>query len=74
MNRLERGERIFDICHNLRFAHSSIRTVPDNGDRIKKVLSVKITLNANCLQQGVFVCGAAQPQFYWKELYQRVWL
>jgi len=31
-------------------------------------------LNANSLQQGVFLCGATQPQSYWKEQYQRVWL
>jgi hypothetical protein len=31
---LEKGERIVDICHNVRFAHSSVYTIRDNADRI----------------------------------------
>jgi hypothetical protein len=27
---LEKGERIVDICHNVRFAHSSVHTIHDN--------------------------------------------
>jgi hypothetical protein len=30
----EKGERIIDICHEVRLAHSSIRTIPVNADRI----------------------------------------
>lgn len=38
---------------------------------LKKVLSVWTTFNANNLKQGVFVCTARLPQFYWNELYQK---
>jgi hypothetical protein len=31
---LEKGERIVDIWHNVVFAHSSIRTIRDNADKI----------------------------------------
>jgi hypothetical protein len=48
--------------------HSSIDTVCDNTDRIK-ALSVQLTLTANNLKQGVFVCIARLPQSYWNELY-----
>ena len=30
----EKGERIVDTWHNVRFAHSSVYTVCDNADRI----------------------------------------
>jgi len=30
----EKGERIIDICHKVRLAHSSIPTIRDNADRI----------------------------------------
>jgi len=33
---LAKCERIVDICHNVRLAHSSVRTVGDNADRIIK--------------------------------------
>lgn len=36
INQLEKGLRIVDICCNVWFAHSSICTIPDNGDRIKE--------------------------------------
>jgi hypothetical protein len=29
-----KGERIIDICHKVRLAHNSIRTIHDNADRI----------------------------------------
>jgi hypothetical protein len=32
LSRCERGERFVDICHNVRLAHSSIRTICDNVD------------------------------------------
>jgi hypothetical protein len=35
INRLENGERIADICRNVRLAHSSVRTIRDNADKIK---------------------------------------
>jgi len=31
---LEKGEQIVNICHSVRFAHSSVCTVYDNADRI----------------------------------------
>jgi hypothetical protein len=31
---LEKGEQIVDICHNVRFTHSSIHTIPDNVETI----------------------------------------
>ena len=29
------GEQIIDICHNIRLAHNSLRTICDNVDIIK---------------------------------------
>jgi hypothetical protein len=34
-SRLEKDERIGDIRHNVRLAHSSVHAIPDNADRIK---------------------------------------
>ena len=34
ISRLGKGERIVDISRNVRFAHSSVPTIRDNGDRI----------------------------------------
>ena len=31
---LEKGERIVDICHNVRLTHSSVHTICDNDGRI----------------------------------------
>jgi hypothetical protein len=42
ISRLKKGERIGDICRNVRLAHSSIHTICDNADRIKKVLSQEL--------------------------------
>jgi hypothetical protein len=36
ISRLEKGERIVDVCHNVRLAHSSICTIRDNVDKIKE--------------------------------------
>jgi hypothetical protein len=33
IGQLEEGERIVDICHNVRLAHSSVRTIRDIVDR-----------------------------------------
>jgi hypothetical protein len=33
---LEKGEWIFDICHNVRCADISVRTIRDNADKIKE--------------------------------------
>jgi hypothetical protein len=30
----EKGERIVDICHNIKFAYSSISEIRENADRI----------------------------------------
>jgi hypothetical protein len=63
----EKGDRIVDICHNVRLAHSGVHTICDNADRFKKVLSVQTTLNANNLKQGMFVCASRLPLSYWNE-------
>ena len=34
ISQLEQGERIINICHNVRYAHSSAHTVCDNVNRI----------------------------------------
>jgi IS30 family transposase len=34
VSRLEKGDWIFEICHNVRRAHISVHTVCDNADRI----------------------------------------
>ena len=36
INRLEKGEQIVDICHNVRLTHSSVHTIRNNADRIKE--------------------------------------
>ena len=33
---LEKGEQIVDICHNVRFAYSSVHTIRENADRIRE--------------------------------------
>ena len=32
----EKREQSADVCCNVRFAHSSIHTIPNNSDRIKE--------------------------------------
>jgi hypothetical protein len=34
ISRLEKGEQIVDICHNVMFTHSSVHTIHDNADKI----------------------------------------
>jgi len=34
LSQLEKGERIVDICHNVRYAHISVHTIHDNADWI----------------------------------------
>jgi hypothetical protein len=34
ISRHEKGERIVDICGNVRLTHSSIHTIHDNADKI----------------------------------------
>jgi len=34
ISRLEKGDQIVDMWHNVRFAHNSLHTVCDNTDRI----------------------------------------
>jgi hypothetical protein len=41
ISQLDKDERI-DICHNVRLAHSSIHTIRDNADNLKKVLSQEL--------------------------------
>jgi hypothetical protein len=65
ISQLEKGERIVDMCHNVRLARSSVCTLHDNVDRIKV-----------SAQSGtkVFVCITRLPQSYWNELYQQIWV
>jgi hypothetical protein len=39
ISQLEKGERIIDIRHNVRFAHSSLCTINVNTDQFTNVLS-----------------------------------
>jgi hypothetical protein len=62
ISRLEKGERIVDICHNVRLTHSSVHSIRDNADRIKE--SAKSGTK-------VFACVARLPQSYPNEPYQK---
>jgi hypothetical protein len=56
ISRLEKGEQIADIHHNVRLVCSSICMIRDNADWIKE--SAKCLDNIKCQQsekQGVFV-------------------
>jgi hypothetical protein len=37
ISRLQKGECIFDVWHNVRCAHSSIRTIHENADRFTEI-------------------------------------
>jgi hypothetical protein len=37
ISRLEKGERIVDICHNVRLAYGSMCTVLHNSDRFVEI-------------------------------------
>jgi hypothetical protein len=65
ISRLEKGERIVDICRNVRLTHSSLHTIHDKAYRIKE--SPKSGIK-------VFVCVARLPQSYQNELYQKPWM
>jgi hypothetical protein len=60
ISQLEKGERIADICRNVRLAHSSIHTFHDYTDRIKE-----------SAKSGTSVCVARLPQSYPNEPYQK---
>jgi hypothetical protein len=62
---LKKGERIVNVCHNVRLAHSNVHTIRDNADRIKE-----------SARSGtkVFVCVARLPQSCWNEPYQQLWM
>jgi hypothetical protein len=62
ISRLEKGERIVDVFHNVKLAHSSVHTIRDNADRIKE--SAKSGTK-------VFVCVARLPQSYQNEPCQK---
>jgi hypothetical protein len=64
ISQLGKGERIVDICRNVRLADSSIYTVHDNIDRIKESAKSRTK---------VFVCVARLPQPYPNEPYQKLW-
>jgi hypothetical protein len=53
ISRLQKGERIVDICCNVRLAHGSICTIYDNADRIKE--SAKCLDNIQCKQSEMGV-------------------
>ena len=74
ISHLEKGEKSVDICCNMRLARSSMRTICDNADRIKESTKFSITVNANNLKQGVFVCVARLPQSYRNEPYKKLWM
>jgi hypothetical protein len=61
-SRLDNGERIVDICHNVVLAHSCVHTIRENADRIKESAKSGTKL---------FVCVARLPQSYPKEPYQK---
>jgi len=63
--RLEKGERIVDMCCNVRLAHGFTRTVHDNDDGIKET-DESVT--------KMFVCATELPQSFWNELYQKLWM
>jgi hypothetical protein len=62
ISQFEKGERIVDICRNVRLAHNSVHTIRDNADRIK--VSAKSGTK-------VFVYVARLPQSYRNEPYQK---
>jgi len=37
ISRLQKSECIFDIWHNVRFAHSSVHTIHENADRFTEI-------------------------------------
>jgi hypothetical protein len=59
----KKGERIVDICRNVRLAHSSVRTIRDNADRIKERAKSGTK---------VFVCVTRLTQSYRNEPYQKL--
>jgi hypothetical protein len=63
---LKKGEQIVGICHNIRLAHTNVRSIVMMQIELKKVLSQEL----NCL----FVCLARLPQSYPNELYQKLWM
>jgi hypothetical protein len=65
ISRLEKGEWIFDICHNVRCADISIHTSCGNADRITE--STKSGTD-------VLVCAARVPQSCWNQQYQKLWI
>jgi len=42
ISQLEKGDRTFDICHNVGYTHISIPTIRDNANRITGVLSQEL--------------------------------
>ena len=36
ISRFEKGERIVDICRNVKFSRTSVRTIHENADGIKE--------------------------------------
>jgi hypothetical protein len=55
---MEKGERIVDLCHNVRYTQSSVHKISDNADRIRE--STKSGTK-------VFVCVARLPHCSQKE-------
>jgi hypothetical protein len=64
-SRLEKSERIVDICHNAKLAHSRVRTVRYNTNRIEERAKSRTKM---------FVCVGRLSQSYPNEPYRKLWM
>jgi hypothetical protein len=60
INRLEKGERIVDICRNVRRAHSIVHAICDNAVRIKE--SAKSGTNCLCSKTSTVLSKLTIPK------------
>jgi hypothetical protein len=44
LSQIKKGERIIDICHDVRHAHNSVHTIHDNADRITEIAKLGTTV------------------------------
>jgi hypothetical protein len=63
ISQLEKGERIVDLCYNVRHTHCSVHTICDNADRIRESAKSGTKL---------FICVARLPQSYQNETYPKL--
>ena len=61
----EKGDRIVDICHNVRHTHSNVCTICDNADRIKE--SAKLGTKVFVLQDYHSPIRMTHTKKYWCE-------